>query len=254
MQKVFIKNRKGQKLAVLIEEKAKAKGLVFIIHGLGGNKEQPHISTVADTFRQKGFTVIRFDTTNTIGESDGMYEKATITNYHEDLQDLIQWSSKQSWYTEPFYLAGHSLGGVAALLYAVAHPEKIKGLLPLSTVISGKLSIKTNKYRDSLDDWKKSGWFTRVSSNGKDIRRLPWSHMEDRLKYNILQDAHKLVMPVFMLVGDKDDATPVEHQKMLYTKLPGKKELHIIVDAPHTFSSQSHLDSLKLHLNRWLEK
>ncbi|OGG87621.1 hypothetical protein A3B87_00700 [Candidatus Kuenenbacteria bacterium RIFCSPHIGHO2_02_FULL_39_13] len=45
MEKVFIKNRKGQKISALIDESKNQKGLVFILHGLGGFKEQPHIQT-----------------------------------------------------------------------------------------------------------------------------------------------------------------------------------------------------------------
>ena len=54
------------------------------MHGLGGFKEQPHIETFAESFFELDYTVIRFDTTNTFGESEGNYENATVTNYLED--------------------------------------------------------------------------------------------------------------------------------------------------------------------------
>jgi alpha/beta superfamily hydrolase len=92
MPKEIIKNRKGQKLAVSIEEASNQKGLVFIMHGLGGFKEQPHIETFARVFRDNDYTVVRFDTTNTFGESEGNYENATVTNYYEDLEDVINWA------------------------------------------------------------------------------------------------------------------------------------------------------------------
>src|SRR3989344_7367385 len=138
--KIFIKNRNDKKIAVVVDKNQKSKGLAFVMHGLGGFKEQKHIQTFADAFREKGFIVIRFDTTNTLGESDGAYEDATVTNYYEDLEDVIGWASGQRWYQEPFYLAGHSLGGLSVALYAEKYPEKVKGLIPISTVVSGKLS------------------------------------------------------------------------------------------------------------------
>ena len=52
--------------------------------------------------------------------------------------------------------------------------------------------------------------------------------MEDRLQYDVLLKAEKLQMPVLLIVGDKDDITPPEHQKILFDLLPGKKELFII--------------------------
>lgn len=53
MEKITIKNRKGQKIAVILEESENSKGLVFVMHGLGGFKEQPHIETFADAFKKK---------------------------------------------------------------------------------------------------------------------------------------------------------------------------------------------------------
>src|SRR3989344_1988273 len=112
MHKHFIKNRKGQKLSVLVEGEEKHGLVAVVMHGLGGWKEQPHIQTFADAFLKNGFTVVRFDTTNTFGESDGKYEDATITSYYEDLEDVISWAGGEPWYLEPFWLAGHSLGGI----------------------------------------------------------------------------------------------------------------------------------------------
>src|SRR4030042_5738964 len=140
MEKVKIKNRKGQNIAVLLEKAQDQKGLAFVMHGLGGFKEQPHIATFAESFRDKEFKVVRFDTTNTYGESDGNYEDATTTNYYEDLEDVIGWAKFQVWYQEPFYLAAPSLGGLAITLYAEKYPEKLEGLAPISTVVSGELS------------------------------------------------------------------------------------------------------------------
>src|SRR5687767_8891318 len=99
--KTFIKNRDGKKVCVVIEGPATPKNLAFVMHGLGGNKEQPHIRVMAEAFLESGYRVITFDTTNTFGESDGNYDDATITNYYADLEDVIAWGSKQQWYVEP---------------------------------------------------------------------------------------------------------------------------------------------------------
>lgn len=123
MEKVKIKNRKGQKIVVLLEITDKSKGLAFIMHGLSGFKEQSHIEIFAKAFKNKGISVVRFDTTNTYGESDGKYEDATTTNYYEDLEDVIAWAKNQIWFISPFWLAGHSLGGICITLYAEKYPK-----------------------------------------------------------------------------------------------------------------------------------
>ncbi|MDD5071506.1 MAG: alpha/beta hydrolase [Patescibacteria group bacterium] len=254
MQKLFIENRKKQKIAVIVEGGENTKGLVFVMHGLGGFKEQPHIATFAKAFLEKGFTVVRFDTTNSIGESDGKYEDATTTNYYEDLEDVISWAKKQEWHEEPFWLVGHSLGGICITLYAQNYPEKVKAVAPISTVVSGQLSREAHT-KEEMADWEKTGWQIRKSNSRPGlIKKLKWSHMEDRLKYDLLPEVKKLAMPILMVVGDQDDSTPVEHQKILFKALLGKKELHIIKGASHTFRDEEHLTEIKGIFLKWIEE
>lgn len=256
-EKVFIKNRKNQNISVLIEEHSNSKGIAFIMHGLSGFKEQEQIEIFAAALKESNFTVIRFDTTNTLGESDGRYEDATITNYYEDLVDVIEWSSEQEWYQEPFILLGQSLGGISVSLYAEKYPDKVLGLAPISTLVSGKLSIEAHQlYRaEELENWKSSGWKEEISrSKPGVIKRLPWSHMVDRLKYDLLQDVSNLTMPVLLIFGENDTSVPHEHRLILFEALPDPKEMHIIKNSPHTFQTKEHLNELNNILLKWLGK
>jgi dipeptidyl aminopeptidase/acylaminoacyl peptidase len=254
MEKLFIKNRKDQKVSVIIEEDAEQKGLAFVMHGLGGFKEQPHVETFAQAFKDKGFTVIRFDTTNTYGESDGDYSDATTTNYYEDLEDVIEWAKSQEWYEEPFWLSGHSLGGICTAMYAENHPNKVKAVAPISPVVSGKLSKETYDPKE-LEEWEKTGWKEKPSASLPGvIKRLKFSEFVDRHKYDLLPMADKLTMPVMIIVGEKDERTPPKHQQILFDAIQGdNKELHIIKDAPHTFREKSHLKEIKENFLNWIE-
>src|SRR3989338_7166679 len=257
MQKVFIKNRKDQKVAVIFEEAETPKGLAFVMHGLGGFKEQAHLEMIADLFKKNGYTVVRFDTTNTIGKSEGNFEDATVTNYYEDLEDVIKWSESQIWHQEPFVLVGHSLGGISTALFAENYPNKVKALAPISTVVSGALSVEAHKKfePEEFKNWEKTGWLEAKSqSKPRVVKRLKWSHIADRLKYDLLPQANKLTMPVLLIVGENDTRTPLDHQKILYNVLPGQKELHIIKGSPHTFRDPAHLEELKNLFNQWIKK
>lgn len=254
MEKLTIKNRKEQNMVVTVEKPDNPTGLVFVMHGLGGFKEQDHVQTFAEAFRTKGFTVVMFDTTNTIGESDGLYEDATITNYYEDLEDVIAWAGKQDWYMEPFWLAGHSLGGICISLFAAKNSDKVKAIAPISTVVSGALSLEAHG-KEEMEEWERTGWQIRESSSKPGVmKKLKWSHIEDRLKYDLLPMADKLTMPVLMIVGDKDKSTLPAHQQILFEKLPGEKEIHIIKDAPHTFREDRHLKEIKQIFLDWIDK
>lgn len=240
---------------MLVEGENNSGPLAFVMHGLGGWKEQPHLGAFVAAFLENGFTVVRFDTTNSFGESDGKYEDATTTNYYEDLEDVLSWSKKEPWYQEPFWLAGHSLGGMCTALYAKRHPHLVAGLAPISTVVSGRLSAETKNYKPVLESWEKTGWYHSTSATvPQRTKSLKWSHMVDRFKYDLLPEAKNLTMPVLLIVGELDDSTPAVHQRILFDALPGPKEMHIINGAPHTFIEPAHVEELKTLFDKWIQK
>lgn len=255
MEKLFIQNRKGQKVAVIVEENPTHKGLAFVMHGLGGFKEQPHIEMFAKIFFEKGFTIVRFDTTNTLGESDGTYEDATTTNYYEDLEDVIQWAKGQSWYQEPFALAGHSLGGISTALFAEKYPEKVLALAPISTAISGPLMLEAEP-KERVEEWNRTGWKISPSASKLGVmKKLNWHNfVADSMPYDLLPGANKLTMPTLFIVGSEDHGTPYGHQKMLYDAVGGPKEIHVIQGAPHTFREPRHLAEIQSIFSNWLDK
>lgn len=252
--KTFFQNRKGLKICILVEEAPNAKGLIFIMHGLGSNRDRPTPKTIAEVFVENGYTAVRFDASNSTGESEGKYEDQTITTYYHDLEDVIAWAKNQSWYMEPFILEGSSLGGITTALYAENFPEKIKALAPVATVVSGQLSAQVKDKKGELENWKTTGWQIKEHPAKLGLtQKLPWSHMEDRLQYDLLPKADQLSMPVLLIVGEKDDVCPLEQQQLLYKLLPGKKELQIIKGSPHSFQQPEHLRNLKMIFNDWIK-
>ena len=252
--KEFIKNRKDQKIAVIVEENPEHKGLAFVMHGLGGFKEQPQLQTFAKAFKDNGYTIVMFDTTSTAGESDGRFEDATVGGYYNDLEDVIAWAKTQSWYMEPFCLSGHSLGGYSSILFAVKYPEQVKTIIPTQTFISGKLSMEAAP-SEELKAWKETGWQIKESKSKPGfIKRSPWSHMEERLNHDLLKEGlKKLVMPVLLISGDLDKSVPIEHQMLIYERLPGKKEIYTVKGAGHGFYSKEHLDEVYGVFDNWIK-
>lgn len=258
MEKLFIQNRDGKRITVLLDLVETHQGLAFVAHGLGGFKEQPHIQAFADAFKESGYSVVRWDAIHTLGESEGSFEDATVTNYFEDLEDVINWAKTQMWYQEPFALCGHSIGGMAVALYAEKYPEQVKGLAQISTMVSGALSLQEHHKSDKkeeLEEWRRTGILIKEStSKPGTYKRLKWHHMEDRMRYDLIPAADALRMPVLFIVGEHDTGTPPEHQKILYDAIPhDNKELHIINGAEHTFRSPAHLEEVKTILKNWIQ-
>lgn len=188
MKKTFIKNRKNQKIAVIIEESKDQKGLAFVMHGQGDCKDSDHIKTYAKCFKDNGYTVISFDTTNTFGESDGVFEDGNIKTYYEDLEDVILRSESQHFFQKPFILCGHSLGAICCAFYAEEHPEKIKALAPTSTVINAELS-RQNYSEEELKDRERTG---RLTKDRWDFKvKIKRSYMEAKEDFNLLKNVAK---------------------------------------------------------------
>lgn len=254
MPKLFIQNRKGQKLSVIVEQPEQPRGLAFVLHGLGGFKEQEHIQAIARAFFENGYTTVNFDAANSIGESDGDMEGACVTNHLEDLEDVIAWAATQPWYREPFVLSGHSLGGMAVLLYAEKFPGKVKALAPISTVVSGALQKSIYK-KKVLAQWELAGYVLQESlSKPGIIKKIPWNLMTDAMQYDVLKRAELLTMPVLLVVGERDQSTPVAHQKLLFDALPGQKEFHSIKKSPHTMREPEHVRELYEIVHAWVTR
>jgi len=259
MEKFEIKNRKGLKIVGEILKPEKPIGLSFTLHGLGGFKEQVHIKTLAETLFENNYIVVNFDATNSIGESEGKYEDATMQNHYEDLVDVIDWAKKQDWYKEPFVIAGHSLGGFAVAKYAEEFPGEVKAVFPFAAVFSGPDNVETShRLRpEETKDWEETGWIHKTSSSKPGIEmKLPWSHIQERSRHNLKSKADKITMPILFVMGENDLSCPPDDEKKFYDLLPfgTDKEFHVVNEAPHTLKAPEHLEQLKIIFNNWLKK
>ncbi|MCX6738128.1 MAG: alpha/beta fold hydrolase [Candidatus Parcubacteria bacterium] len=257
MKKEIIKNRKGLNMAVEVEQSENPKDLVFLTHGCGGFKEQLHIEAIMRAFIENNYTVVRFDTTNSIGESEGKFENATTTGYYQDLEDIIDWAKDQGWYQEPFILSGHSLGGFCSIWFTINHPEKVKAIAPISPVVSGKLFAQTEVKEGIMEQWKKTGireWESQ--SRPGFMKRLKYGFIEDIYQYDLLKFADQIKVPILFVVGELDESTPPKHVRLLYQALESNKdkEFHIINGAEHTFREEGHLEELKSIISEWVKK
>jgi pimeloyl-ACP methyl ester carboxylesterase len=238
-QTFFIQNREGLKISVTSNINKSNTKLVFVMHGLLGSQNQTLIKKISQTFKNKDFNVISFDTTNSNGKSDGDINNACVKNYYNDLEDVINWASTQDWYSEPFTLIGHSVGGFSVAFYAEKYPQKVCALELISPFISGLLSLEAyNKI---------------YMYNPQKIEDLPFAYFEG-LGYTLFSLIENLIMPVIIIIGEKDRTILPNHARILYESLPGKKEFHIIKNAPHTFRNTGHLKEINRISENWINK
>lgn len=255
-EKISLRNRKHQRVVVLLEQVPAAKGTAVVTHGLGCTKGENDVETMARAMRDEGLSVVRFDATNGVGESDGVFRKATVTNYLGDLSDVIGWAERQSWFHRPLILAGYDIGGMCAALYAAEHQTSVEKLILLSPFISGTLSLEALSKTENVNAWKALGSMVWESlSRPGLIRRLDWAHMEDRLQYDLLPLASGLFLPILHLICDQDGITPFFHQETLFRQFPQQTAAqYILKNAHHRLHHASHFQKLYEVIRLWLRE
>ncbi len=135
-----------------------------------------------------------------------------------------------------FILVGNSLGGHVALIYTLAHQERIKAM-----VLSGSSGLYENAFggsfprRESYDFVKERVEFTfydpatatkelvddvfqTINDRNRVIRILAMA--KSAIRHNMAKDLHKITIPVGLIWGRNDTVTPPEVAEEFNQLLP----------------------------------
>lgn len=205
----------------------RGKGLVIIMHGLGGTKDQPTVQKLASGF--EGKTVVCFDSVFTVTQKYNGFANANYSHYALDLEDFIAFCASQSWYEEPFILAGHSLGGFACVKYAQKYPDKVNGLVLAAPAVDGSLRL-ANMRTAELDASGEYLFETYYAG----LQPINWPQFKtDALNQTVLDEV--VEVPTLLLVAQDDSVVPLEFHKKLLEVLPNG-DMVVIRDCRHGFS------------------
>lgn len=231
-EKVFIKNKKGLKLAAVLHypDKNKKHPAVILLHGFTGYKEEGHIEGLAYDLEQNGFVAIRFDASGS-GESKGASEKDyRIANYLNDIDNVQNFVTGLDFVNrQKLAIWGHSLGGTLAIIHSVNNPV-IRAVCVICTPTE---LTKTNWFKKIIPKWKETGWFIAPIPNRKSLK-LPYEAVEETKKYNTLDYVGRLQKPLLMIVGKRDETVPASQSKSLFKKASEPKFL-FEVDMMHNY-------------------
>ena len=134
----------------LPEKQSENTPLMILVHGFTGYKEEPHLNAMAEMMTGLGFAVLRPDLYGH-GKSGGHFRDHTIWKWLSDITALIDYARKDLPYRE-IWLCGHSQGGLAVMLAAAMHRDRIKGVVALAPALTipVKASIEyAGRFRDA---------------------------------------------------------------------------------------------------------
>lgn len=119
---MHIDTRSGHSLAAHLDspEDGTTRGVVVFAHCFTCGKDLRAAREISRALSLLGWAMLRFDFTG-LGESEGSFAE---TGFHSNVEDLVDAvHHAQSSLSVPVILAGHSLGGAAALVAAAECPE-----------------------------------------------------------------------------------------------------------------------------------
>ncbi|MBR1433943.1 MAG: alpha/beta fold hydrolase, partial [Bacteroidales bacterium] len=151
-----------------IDRPASSSGKVpmaIILHGLTGDRNEPHLVAVADSLNAAGIATAKFDF-NGHGESGGEFVNMTLDNEFEDALAIFGYVSSLPWVDKDrIYLVGHSQGGLeAGIVAGKLGKEKIAKVVLLAPAAcictmaqSGSMfgiDFSTGELPEYIDFWK----------------------------------------------------------------------------------------------------
>lgn len=234
--KTKVKNNKGLHLAVEIYKPTSDFPLpaVIIFHGFTGYKEENNLVDIARKLANAGIVTVLF-TSSGFGDSEGtLKDDYRFSNHLKDAISMYEYIKSL-----PFIdalrmgVCGHSMGGKLAILFGVKHPE-----LKAICVISAPITFFSTSYGQIKDQWKKQGYFEKVSGRDNKIIQVPYEYVEDEARpdHNVLQAARQISQtPVLFIAGKADDVVFWEDTKSIYTEISSEKQFILLDDIDHYY-------------------
>lgn len=238
---VWIKNKQDEKLYVHVDglENAKYHKLVFIQHGLAANMEHQVVETAKKAFLDKNYVVVTFDSRYSLGNSGNDVLKARITTFEEDLTAVIDWAKTQPFYSEPFALSGHSMGGYSTLKYSAINNDKINILVPITPLVSGSLWEKSCMHNMTAFclNWKETGFYKYSDSKTNKTATIPYKIITDSQKEDAFTFASKIKAKTLLIGAENDIVIDIKDLSKLKKEI-AKSNFSGIASSGHNFENQ----------------
>ena len=255
-EEVWIQNVQNQSIYIKVDglENASYHKLAIIQHGLASDMNHKVVQTAKKAFLDDNYVVVTFDARYSLGEGNNDVEKVRLRTFVQDLETVAAWAKTQPFYSEPFALSGHSLGGASVMDFTAKYPEKVNILVPVAPVVSGKLWEKScmKNLKDFCVQWKETGNYEYIDevSNKKAI--IPFAVVSDIDNYNAVISAPAIKADV-LLIGAENDIIINDEDLKNVSKAIKNGNFAIIKSADHNFKTNQNQTDLYKTISNFLQ-
>ncbi len=229
-EKIRIPSTKGGLAAVVHRPEKKTDKLAILCPGYLDSKDYAHLVGLAEGLCAQGYTAVRFEATGT-WESDGTIADYLTSQYLEDIKNVLEYMLREGEYAQVL-LGGHSRGGMVSILYAARDPRvtQVVAIMPSSSASLEK--------KDPVA-WKKDGFriSRRDTPDGAGVREfcVPYSHVIDRNKFDVVADVQKVHTAMLIITGNKDTVVPPESVKNIFDNANEPKKFVMLEGIGHDY-------------------
>ena len=221
----------GRRMALDLYELEPARRVAVVAHGRNGAPDQPQMAEIIAACRSIGLgTVAPHFRNSNANVSDGTSKSFTMEGVVADLREVMEWLRREG-FSLPVLVAGHSMGGYAALRLAAEKPE-VGAVLAVAPVTSGVRLIAAHRAHGSLEILD---------------REVPRAREEWPL-HDISRYASKITQKVALLVGSLDHLTPVLDVAALREQLPHVVFWRVLEGEPHCPIGAGYREALSVAL------
>ena len=192
--------------------RAPRRGVIVYLHGSADNRQSG--IGLAQRFTPRGFDVLAYDS-RAHGDSGG---DACTYGFHEK-KDLSR--ALDALGVEAAIVFGTSLGGAVALQAAADEP-RIAGVIAQSAFADLETVV-----RERAPFFATAGDVRRALAIAEERGRFRVADVSPR------RAAARVTVPVLLIHGERDTATPPSHARAIFAELAGPKELVMVRGAGH---------------------
>lgn len=231
-EKLFFKNKKGNKLCGILSNptSSKEKPIIILCHGFSTSKNSHTYVRLQEILNSHEISTFRFDFFGH-GESEGNFEDVTISEAVNDILNAIKFLKKLGY--SKIGLMGGSFGGLAGIM-AASKTNDLFILALKSPVSDYEEKERVTKTKEELEEWEKKGYTYYISGEGKKLK-LNYTFFEDFKNNNGYEAAKKIKIPTLIVHGDRDESVPIKQSKKTASLIENCK-LEIIKGADHRYS------------------
>ncbi len=248
MQQVQFENHAGEKLAGTLTAPQQPSGFGMVLgHCFTCSRHTRILSDISSAMADIGYQVLRFDFSGN-GRSEGTFTQSTYSKQVRELQCAADYIRSRG--ASSVLLAGHSMGGTAALL-AAARMDDVRGVIALS--VGAALLAPDRLLTESDQATLARKGEVPFSSRGRSLT-LTKAFFDDAAAYDLPEAMAQVRCPMLLIYGGQDEMISPDSGRILKDAQPEKIEVFKVDEADHMFSGDAGREIAVACVVQWVRK